>query len=139
MIYRHDLGVGAMSFIRMLRKAKVEALEQSHPSLPAAAVERGPWVELLRRTRAEVLARSADPWRPRLERVRGKTDYDGVERISTQDLFDVLELPQRARRAGACRRLAVLMRELGWTPMKARGLGQSGFRDQVRGYARTKR
>jgi hypothetical protein len=28
------------------------------------------------------------------------------------------------------------MRELGWTPMKARGLGQSGFKDQVRGYAR---
>lgn len=95
-----------------------------------------PWVELLRKTKAEVLARSADPWTLRLERVRGKTGYDGVERISTQDLFDLLELPQRARSAGACRRLAALMRALGWMPMKARGLGQSGFRDQVRGYAR---
>jgi len=48
-----------------------------------------------------------------------KTDYDGVERISTQDLFDILEVPQRARSAGACRRLAVLMRKFGWTPIKA--------------------
>ena len=87
----------------------------------------------------EARARSTDPWRLRLERARGKTSYDGVERISTQDLFDLLEVPQRARSAGACRRLAVLMRELGWTPMKARGLGQSGYLEQVRGYARDRR
>jgi hypothetical protein len=95
-----------------------------------------PWVEQLRRAKSQALARSADPWRLRLERVRGKTGYDGVERISTQDLFDLLEVPQRTRNAGACRRLANLMRELGWTPVKARGMTQSGFRDQVRGYAR---
>ena len=30
-----------------------------------------------------------DPWRLRLERVRGKTDfYDGLERISSQALLD---------------------------------------------------
>jgi hypothetical protein len=97
------------------------------------------FVELLRKARDEALALSGDPWSVRLQRVRGKTGYDGVERISTQDLFDILEVPQRARGAGACRRLAALMRELGWTPMKARGLGQSGFRDQVRGYARDAR
>jgi hypothetical protein len=28
------------------------------------------------------------------------------------------------------------MRELGWTAVKARGMTQSGFKDQVRGYAR---
>jgi hypothetical protein len=60
--------------------------------------------------------------------------YDGVERVSTPDLFDCLDVPQRARTAGACRRLAKLMRELRWTPVKARGITQSGFRDQVRGY-----
>jgi hypothetical protein len=76
------------------------------------------FLELLRKTRDEALARSADPWSLRLERVRGKTGYDGVERISTQDLFDILEVPQRARSAGACRRLAALMGELGWTPME---------------------
>jgi len=97
------------------------------------------FLELLRKTTDEALARSADPWSLRLERVRGKTGYDGVERISTQDLIDILEVPQRARSAGACRRLAALMRELGWTPMKARGLSQTGFKDQVRGYAREAR
>jgi hypothetical protein len=53
-------------------------------------------------------------------------------------VFDILEVPQRARAAGACRRLATLMRELGWSPIKARGLTPGGFRDQVRGYARDK-
>jgi hypothetical protein len=95
--------------------------------------------ELLRQTRAQASARPADPWRLRLERARGKVGDDGVERVATQSVFDLLEVPQRGRTAGACRRLANLMRELGWTPIKARGLTQGGFRDQVRGYARDKR
>jgi hypothetical protein len=126
-----------MSFIELLRKSKAEALgsTDSHALPPAAE----PWVEQLRRTKAEARARCANPWMLRINRVRGKTGYDGVERISTQALFDYLEVPQRGRNAAACRRLAKVMRELGWTPIKARGLGQSGFRDQVRGYARDKR
>ena len=47
-------------------------------------------------------------------------------------------MPQRSRNAGAARRLAKIMRELGWSPIKARGLTPGGFIDQVRGYARTK-
>ena len=43
------------------------------------------------RNRAEV-ARPVDPWRLRLERVRGATGFDGLERISTQTLMDVLEI-----------------------------------------------
>ena len=93
------------------------------------------FVELLRQAKMDAMARSADPWRLPLERVQGDLGYDGVERISTQALLDYLEVPQGGRKAGACRRLAKLMRELGWTPVKARALGQSGFRDQVRGYA----
>ena len=93
---------------------------------------------MLRRTRDEVRAKRADPWHLRLERVRGKTWDDGVERISTQTLFDILEVPQRARTAAAGRRLAKIMRELGWTAVKARGLTPGGFKDQVRGYARVK-
>jgi hypothetical protein len=72
----------------------------------------------------------------RLERIKGKIGYDGVERISTQDVFDHLEVPQKARTAAACRRLAKIMRDLGWSAIKARCLGQGGYRDQVRGYAR---
>jgi hypothetical protein len=51
-------------------------------------------------------------------------------------VFDILEVPHRSRNAGTCRRLSKLMRELGWHPIKARGLTPGGFRDQVRGYAR---
>jgi len=38
----------------------------------------------------------------------------------------------RSRTAGACRRFAKLMIELGWHPIKAHGLTPGGFRDQVR-------
>ena len=84
-------------------------------------------------------ANSHQAWRLPLERLRGKIGDDGIERISTQAVFDVLEVLQRNRGAGASRRLAKLMRELGWAPIKARGLNQAGFRDQIRGYAREQR
>jgi hypothetical protein len=58
---------------------------------------------------------------PPLERARGKVGDDGVERISTQSLFDLLEVTQRSRTAAAARRLAKIMRELGWAPIA--GLG----------------
>jgi hypothetical protein len=92
--------------------------------------------ELLRQTRAQAFARPADPWHLRLEGLRGKKWDDGLERISTNTVLDILEVPHRSRTAGACRRLAKLMRELGWSPIKARGLTPGGFRDQVRGCAR---
>jgi hypothetical protein len=93
------------------------------------------FVGLLKQTRKQATAKP-DPWRLRLERARGKVGYDQIERVSTQTLLDLLEVPQSGRNAAACRRLATLMRELGWTPIKARGMTQNGFRDQVRGYAR---
>jgi hypothetical protein len=85
---------------------------------------------------AEAARQPTDPWRLPLERVRGKISDDAVERIATQAIFDFLEVPQRNRGAGACRRLAKLMHELGWRPIKARGLNQRGLLDQIRGYAR---
>ena len=85
------------------------------------------------------MAEGSDPWRLRLERLRGKIGDDGIERIASQAVFDVLEIPQRARGAGAGRRLAKLMRELGWRPIKARGLNQRGLLEQIRGYARDRR
>ena len=80
-----------------------------------------------------------DKWLLRLERVRGKVGDDGIERISTQTLFDYLEVPQRSRRAGASRRLAGLMRELGWTAVRVRDLTRGGYLEQVRGYCRDAR
>jgi hypothetical protein len=94
----------------------------------------------LHEAQAKSKARDADPWRLPLERVRGKVDYDGLlERVTTQMLFDVLEVPQRSRGAGACRRLAKLMTELGWTAVRVRGLTRGGYKEQVRGYCRDAR
>jgi hypothetical protein len=97
------------------------------------------WVGVLKQSRSEALARREDPWRLRLERIRGKVGDDGVERISTQTLFDHLEVVQRSRGAGACRRLARVMRELGWTPVRVRDLTRGGYKEQVRGYCRDAR
>ena len=94
------------------------------------------FIEKLRQARAERTARDAEPWRLPLERVHGKIGDDGVERIPTQLLFDILEVPQRSRGAGACRRLAKLMAELGWTAVRVRGLTRGGYLEQVRGYCR---
>jgi hypothetical protein len=86
------------------------------------------FIELLKATQAAAQVRNADPWRIRLESVRGKIGDDGVERTSTQALFDRLDVPQSSRGAGACRRLASLMRDLGWMPVKARGLTRAGIK-----------
>jgi hypothetical protein len=93
------------------------------------------FVEKLRKTHAEIAA-PVDPWQLRLERLRGKIGDDGIERISTQTLFDCLEVIQRGRGAGACRRLARVMRDLGWTPVRVRDLTRGGYLEQVRGYCR---
>ena len=85
-------------------------------------------------------AEAADPWRLRLERVRGKVDFfDGLERISSQTLLDLLEVPQRSRTAGVFRRLSRVMTELGWTAVRVRDLTRGGYREQVRGYVRDTR
>jgi hypothetical protein len=97
------------------------------------------WLSELHEAQTKLAARDADPWRLPLERVHGKIGDDGIERITTQLLFDVLEVPQRNRGAGACRRMAKLMAELGWTAVRVRGLTRGGYLEQVRGYCRDAR
>jgi hypothetical protein len=98
----------------------------------------GKKVSLLGRLRAESLKveQPADPWLAPLQRVRGKIEFDGHERVSTQTLLDMLEVPQRSRTAGTYRRLAKLMAELGWTAVRVRDLTRGGYKEQVRGYVR---
>src|SRR6516165_8999640 len=92
----------------------------------------------LRSAQAEA-AQPVDPWRMRLERVRGTKGFDGLERISTQTVMDILEVPQRQRTAGAYRHLASLMVELGWRAIRVRDFNPRGFKEQVRGYVRDAR
>jgi hypothetical protein len=76
-----------------------------------------------------------DPWTPTLRRIKGKVGRDGIERISTTDVFDILEVPIGARSAQTVR-LSRVMRRLGWSNIRARGLNPGSYRDRVRGYAR---
>ena len=81
-----------------------------------------------------------DPWRLTLARVRGKVNlYDRLERVSSQTLLDLLEVPQRNRTAGTFRRLARVMAELGWTAVRVRDLTRGGYKEQIRGYCRDAR
>jgi hypothetical protein len=97
------------------------------------------FLKKLRAAEAEIASQETDPWRLRLERLRDKVDFDGMERVSTQRLLDALELPQRERTAGNYRRLARLMAELGWAPVRVRDLSRGGYREQIRGYCRDAR
>jgi hypothetical protein len=96
------------------------------------------FLEKLEHAKGEVVVRDADPWRAPLERLHGQIGDDGVERITTQRVLDILEVAQRARRSGTYRRLAKLMTELGWSPIRMRGLTRGGYLEQVRGFARAR-
>jgi hypothetical protein len=117
-----------------------DLIERSSNGLSDDEVDVKEMVSFVERLRQEVAkmaaAETVDPWRLPLERVHGKIGDDGIERITTQQLFDILEVPQRSRGAGACRRLAKLMAELGWMAVRVRGLTRGGYLEQVRGYAR---
>jgi hypothetical protein len=80
-------------------------------------------------------SRVEDPWEATLRKLKGRIAADGVERISTTDVFDALEIPMR-RRPSLTVRLSKLMGRLGWTNIRARGLNPGSYRDRVRGYAR---
>jgi hypothetical protein len=97
------------------------------------------FLESLKRAEVDTCARDGDPWRLPLERLHGQIGDDGVERVTTQAVMDMLEVPQRARRSGTYRRLAKLMAQLGWTAVRVRGVTRSGYLEQVRGFARDAR
>jgi hypothetical protein len=97
---------------------------------------RKPWCEVLREIReAAQNASTEDPWEPTLRKLKGRVGHDGVERVSTADAFDYLEVPIR-RRPSQTVRLSRVMRKLGWQNIRARGLNPGSYRDRVRGFAR---
>jgi hypothetical protein len=98
------------------------------------------WMSKLAEARAEVAAaQNSDVWRLPLERLRGKIDDDGIERVSTQATLDFLGIPQECRGPSAYQRLAKVMTEVGWTAVRLRALTRGGYREHVRGYCRDPR
>ena len=105
-------------------------------SPPVMQEETLSWLDKMKQAHAEIVARNAHPWRLQLEQLRGKIGDDDIEHITTQTVFDILEIPQQNRSTSACRRLAKLLTELGWTAVRVRGLTRGGYLEQVRGYCR---
>jgi hypothetical protein len=125
-----------MGFVDRIRLGAEQAREQNGQPLE---IQRAPmaWVDMLRATAQQARQqRTAHPWAAPIERLKGKIGSDGVERISTQAVFDVIGVPQCERSAVACSALAKLMMGAGWTAVRFRGITRGGYLDQVRGYAR---
>jgi hypothetical protein len=103
---------------------------------PIICTSRGSFVQKLREiAEATRKANAEHPWEPTLRKLKGRVGPDGVERISTNQVFDALEVPMR-RRPSQTVQLSRLMQRLGWTNIRARGLNPGSYRDRVRGYAR---
>ena len=83
-------------------------------------------------------AQNADPWRLRLERLRGQVGDDGIERITTQVSTSLRSL-NAVEEPALADVLAKLMAELGWMAVRVRGLTRGGYLEQVRGYCRDAR
>lgn len=74
-----------------------------------------------------------DPWQEKLATVRGKAVGDVVRAYTTELLGDVLGIPLERQHNGHAKRLAAIMRELGWEPGKFKVEGRT-----VRGFHRPK-
>jgi hypothetical protein len=85
---------------------------------------------------ARQTTKPSDPWTTVLRDLRGFIGHDHVERISTEAVFEKLDLPPLKRTPEAAKRLRGLMVELGWTPVRARAVTARGRAARVRGYAR---
>lgn len=82
-----------------------------------------------------IRSENEDPWLPILREIKGRIGADGIERVSTYDVFEALEVPVH-RRSGLTVRLSRLMRGLGWANIRAHGLNAHSYRTRVRGFAR---
>ena len=91
------------------------------------------FISRLRAARSNI--KPSDPWTDALRKIRGQTGHDGVERVATERVFDILDLPRFQRTSDAGKRIKTIMMELGWTPVRARHVTSRG-RARVRGYAR---
>ena len=87
------------------------------------------WLGKIAHARAELAERSTDPLLKKVEEA-----VRGVEAISSAALLDLVRQPATT---GTARRLAKVMRSMGFIPIKSRRLMPGGFRDTVtRGWAR---
>lgn len=106
--------------------------------------QRPSWLQLVHEIRADVQARhpsssssQPDPWQAHLTALQGQVHKDGIERVATSVAFDHLGLPRPERTSAAARRLARVMRRLGWERSRYR-VARGSFQ-RVRGFQRTRK
>jgi hypothetical protein len=81
-------------------------------------------------------ASPSDPWNATLDTITGRVGSDGVERISTELIFEWLDVPPLKRTPEMAERIRGLMVRRGWIPVRARHATSKGHAARVRGYAR---
>jgi hypothetical protein len=87
------------------------------------------WIDRLREAGEQVDQPYVDPWQRILERA-----LQGLEAASTTAIMDMVGVRPTSANA---RRLAPIMRQLGFIPIKSRRLLPGGFKDNVtRGWAK---
>jgi hypothetical protein len=87
------------------------------------------WIEKLHRASAELAERGVDPWQMKLEGA-----LRNAPAMSTVCLLDLVGARPTTSNG---RRLARILRPLGFVPLKSRRLEPGGFRDtSIRGWAR---
>lgn len=94
------------------------------------------FLEKLSTLRAQT-AQTSDTWKASLELLKGSAGRDKIGRVTTEAIFEHLNVPPLQRTPDACKRLRRLMIELGWTPMRMRSITGRGYSTRVRGYARS--
>jgi hypothetical protein len=115
-----------MAFLTKLREARGAKPDDAHR----------PFREQLRAAAEAAQAESLeDEWERKLKRIKGRIGPDQIERISTHDVFDWLEVPV-PKRAGLTLRLSRAMRSLGWSNIREHGLNERSYLTRVRGFAR---
>lgn len=92
------------------------------------------FIERLREARNPITP--SNPWLRVLRKIKGQRGIDGLERISTEHVFERLDIPPGKRTPQAAKQVCQLMIDLGWSPTRVRAATSRGRATRVRGYAR---
>lgn len=78
----------------------------------------------------------SNPWLPLLKKLKGQRGVDGLERITTDRVFESLGIPPVQRTPQAAKSICQMMTNLGWSPTRVRAATSRGRASRVRGYCR---
>ena len=128
MCERAAIGEEPVSAGRTIKPSELKGVEQA----AGEPVSHTSWLGRLHAAVAE----PSDPWNITLDSITGRLGSDGVERISTEMVFEWLSVEPFARTPELAEKIRHLMVRNGWVPVRARHATSKGHAARVRGYAR---